>query len=574
MNNLRFLLVSIVALALASCGGGDDGTILVPGGGSSGGGDDGGGGTTTYTYAFGSGTPGALNSGVIAVAVPSLAAGGSTSLSVAIVQTDDNNVSSFYTGEADITFSSSCIANGLATVTPNPVTTGTGAATVSYAATGCAGDDVITATTVVGSSTFTATATVTVAAAAVGSIQFISATPSKIGLKGTGGVGLPETSAVVFKVVDATGGPVAGASVTFSADTTVGGLSILPDPPTAISGANGEVQAVVNSGTVATSVRVTATVTSVTPNIGTQSSQLVITTGLPDQNSFSVAVACSNIEAYDYDGVTNAVTVRLSDRFNNPVPDGTAVTFNAEGGSIAGSCTTSTTTGTSSQSGVCTVNWISSNPRPLDGRATILATAIGEETFSDVNGNGVFDNPDGFPIPANVQQVGDLVEAFRDDNENNLHDPGEFFFDFDQNTTYGTGDGLFNGLLCQDTNGRCGISDKTGIFASNLIIMSGSAAIITDDVGGTLNSPGTVTFSISDVRGQPMPAGTTVTVSYTNGKAVGPSSYEMPCTSFNGPWEFPFTFDSDPAAPATGLIFVTVETPQGVVTTRSISIID
>lgn len=564
MKTMRILLVTAATLALAACGGGGGNTILDPGSGGGGGG----GGGSTFTYNFGSGAPGAFNAGQIAVAVPTLGAGGSTSLSVAIIQTDQAAASSFYTGQASITFSSNCIANNQATVTPNPQTTSTGAATVTYAATGCSGTDVITATTTVEGNTYTATGSVTVASAAVGSIQFISATPTKIGLQGTGGVGLPETSTVIFRVVDATGGPVPGADVAFALDTSVGGIT--RTPATAVSGADGNVQTVVKSGTVATSVRVTATVTSVMPNISTQSSQLVVTTGLPDQDSFSLAVACHNVEAFDVDGVTNAVTVRLSDRFNNPVPNGTAVTLNAEGGNVAGSCVTTTT---ATESGVCTVNWISSNPRPLDGRATIVATAIGEETFTDVNGNGVFDDPDGFPVPA-VNRVGDLVEAFRDDNENGVHDSGEFFFDFDQDSTYGTGDGDFNGLLCQDTTGRCGTSDKTGISASNIIIMSGSGAVITSNPAGSITAPATVTFFVGDARNQPMPAGTTVKVTVTNGKLVGPTSYTQPCTSYNGAWSFPFTVDKDTNTTTTGLMFVEVETPRGIVTSTSITVND
>jgi hypothetical protein len=275
-----------------------------------------------------------------------------------------------------------------------------------------------------------------------------------------------------------------------------------------------------------------------------------------------MAVACHNIEAYDYDGVTDAVTVRLSDRFNNPVPDGTAVTLNAEGGNIAGSCTTTTT---STESGVCTVNWISANPRPANGRVTVLATAIGEESFTDFNGNGYFDDPDSFI---------DLPEAFRDDNENSVHDGGEFFFDFDQDSTYGTGDGQFNGLLCQDTGGRCSASNKTGISASNLIIMSGSQAVITDNVGGALTAPGSVTFNVSDLRNQPMPAGTKVTVQLTNGKLVGSSSFTMPCTSQAGPYPFTFLVDADTNTTNTGLMLVEVESPKGVKSLYNITIND
>lgn len=560
MKKLPVLLVSVAALALASCGGGGDGTITDPGSGGGGGGGGGG----TLNVELGSGAPGAFSAGVIAVAVPTLSAGGSTSLSVSLVQADNT----YFTEATDITFSSGCIANGLATVTPNPASTSTGAATVTYAATGCSGDDVVTATASANGENLTATGAVSVAAAAVGSIQFVSATPTNIGLKGTGGAGLSETSTVVFKVVDSTGGPVAGATVSFVADTSVGGLFILPSSGT--SGANGEVQTVVNSGTVATSVRVTATVTSVTPNIATQSSQLVITTGLPDQDSFSMAVQCPNVEAYDYDGVKNPVTVRLADRFNNPVPDGTAVTLNAEGGQIAGSCTT-TTSGT--ESGVCSVDWVSSNPRPADGRVTLLATAIGEESFVDGNGDGVFGGaPDTFT---------DLAEPFRNDDEsvdgggNPTYSVGEFFLDYFDDGVRTAGDGLFNGLLCQPGpgSGSCASGDKLGISASNIIIMSGSTAAITDNVGGTLAAPGTVTFSISDLRGQPMPSGTTVKIEVTNGKTLGPTSYTMPCTTVNGAVNFSFTIDADNTSSA-GLLFLTVETPKKIVTPYVINITD
>jgi hypothetical protein len=424
---------------------------------------------------------------------------------------------------------------------------------------------VITASATVSGASLSATGTVTVAGAAVGSIQFISATPEKIGLQGTGGVGLPETSTVVFRVVDATGGPVAGADVAFALDTSVGGITFTP--ATATSGANGNVQTVVKSGTVATTVRVSATVTSVSPTIGTQSSQLVVTTGLPDQDSFSLAVECPNVEAYNYDGVQNPVTVRLSDRFNNPVPDGTAVTFNAEGGNIAGSCTTTTTT---DESGVCTVNWISANPRPTDGRVSLIATAIGEESFSDVNGNGVFDDADNFT---------DLPEAFRDDNENGIHNSGEFFFDFNQDFAYSGGDGQFNGLLCEDTGGRCSTSDKTGISAQGLIIMSGSEALVshtvddTDDADDVLDVPGTVTFTVSDLRNQAMPAGTEIALTPSDkGKIVGPTSYTVPCTTARRS-QLRYSFIVDPGSKSgAGTMILTVTTPNDLVTTYTVGI--
>ena len=553
LKKLLSLCVVVASAALVSCGGSN--TITSPGSGG------GGGGGTTVIVTMGSGIPPAFSAGTIAVAVPNLAAGGGTSLTVSLVTADG----ALYLKDTAITFSSACIATGLATA-PS-VSTATGSATTTYSATGCSGADVITASATAEGKAVTATGTVTVAAAVVGSIQFVSATPQKIGLQGTGGVGLPETSTVVFRVVDATGGPVAGAAVAFALDTSVGGIT--RTPINAVSGADGHVQTVVKSGTVATSVRVSATVTGL--GIGTQSSQLVVTTGLPDNDSVSLAVACNNVEGLDLDGTQVSVTARLSDRYNNPVPDGTAVTFNTEGGSILGSCSTTTT---STQSGLCSVTWTSSNPRPPKGRSTIIATAIGEETFVDKNGNGIFDGVDTWT---------DLAEAFRDDNENGVYDPGEFFLDFNQDGVRSPGDGQFNGLLCAGPGSPlpagCSPNQKLTVSASNIIIMSGSTAKISDSTGGDNFTPlpsvlaggGSITFTIGDRNDQPLPAGTTIKAEVTSGLTLGnPKNYTVPCTSVNAPLQYGFNVSV--GNNTGGQLTLTVEVPSGVQTIYFVSV--
>src|SRR5690606_28291881 len=90
--------------------------------------------------------------------------------------------------------------------------------------------------------------------------------------------------------------------------------------------------------------------------ISTQSDKLTITTGIPDYDSFSLSAEQLNPEAWNVDGVAVQVTARLADRFNNPVPDGTAVAFNIEGASIGSECTTT--------AGACSVTWVSQDPRP------------------------------------------------------------------------------------------------------------------------------------------------------------------------------------------------------------------
>jgi hypothetical protein len=410
-----------------------------------------------------------------------------------------------------------------------------------------------------------------VAASAIGSVVFENVSFKNIALKGTGDSARPEASTVVFRVLDATGGPRANATVTFSLNTNVGGLAI--GPVTAQSGTDGRVQTVVTAGTVATSVRVTATVTSVTPNIATQSSQLTVTTGIPDQDSFSLAVKCQNVEAFNVDGVQVAVTARLADRFNNPVPDNTAVTLTTEGGNIISQCLT-TTIGANTESGVCTVNWTSSNPRPTNGRSSLLATAIGEESFADANGNGIFDTGE-----VNV----DLGERFLDLNESRTYDAGEPIYDFNNNSTRDPADGIFNGVLCADTTGKCDATKQTtGISAWNVIIMSDSAghsvpATAPDAPIPTLTPsitrPNTETYFITfqDKNGNPLPAQTKI-----DGAVVGtgltlaePKSYVVPCTT--DPTTYPFTVTADATA-TDGTLQIKVTTPGQIVSTLTYKI--
>lgn len=527
-----------------------------------------GGGTNTLRMGRGSGP--SFVQGSLEVSNPSLSAGGSTSVAAYVVNSDGT----LYTQQATVNFNSPCIAAGSATLQPGAsVPTTTGIATVTYQARGCSGADTVTATASVSGQSLSATGTVTVAAAAVGSIAFLTATPTNIALQGTGDAARPESSTVIFQVRDATGGPVPNASVTFRLNTSVGGISLTPG--TATSDSQGRVQTVVSAGTVATSVNVTATVTSVTPNISTQSSQLTVTTGIPTANSFSLSAGCFNIEGLDYDGTTTNVNARLGDRFQNPVPDGTAVTFTAEGGNIQSQCTTTTT---ATEGGVCTVNIRSSEPRPLNGRVTVLAKAIGEEAFTDSNGNGAFDNGETYS---------DLPEPFRDDNENGSYQVGEDFFDFNNDQNRTLADGLFNGVLCNDTTGRCGAAStrSTGIGRNIVIVFSGSNPVVSLSGGaalpaifavGAVNSARGISFYVRDVNGNPMPAGTTVRLEAT-GASLGvasPSSFTVPCSTTTaevpGTTLFPFTVTSGSSV-GTGVLTLTITTPRGNSTVVQIS---
>jgi hypothetical protein len=589
---------------------------------------------------LGSGTGSSFESGAIAVSTKSLSAGGSTSLQVSLV----NQAGEPYTTATSITFNSPCVGQGLATITAtgsNPasatISTSTGAATATYVATGCSGSDVITATATANSQSLTASATVTVAQAAIGSISFISATPTNITLKGVGSAGGSATSTLVFKVLDTSGGPRANASVTFALNTTVGGITIAPTSAT--TDANGEVQTIVSGGTVATTVRVTASTVAGSSTISTESNSLTVSTGIPTSNNISLAVGsskvCPNVEAWNIDNVTVPVLLSMTDRFSNPVPDGTTANFRTTLGGIEASCQTGPPTATSG-SGQCTVTWTSKAPYTVNGnpqsttgnsntspaycptgsssslcngttngRSPIFATAIGEESFVDANGNGIFDAGDtvafdstdadnnfssGKPKPWQ-----DTSEPFL--NEWEIYDSygtptffsGEPFIDFNSNGERDGPDGFFNGPLCDGS--LCSTTQTSAaIGANNVIVLSGSTAnlsiLYTSSSTYQFDSGLTLQIEIYDDRLQQMPGGTTVVASLSTGTTAtitSPSSYTWPCTTaapyVNSSGQiiagkvFTYTIAPTTASPQVGgNLTITVTTPLGLVTTFSIPI--
>ncbi len=495
-------------------------------------------------------------SGQLEVTALNLSAGGSTSVIAYLV---DEGESSFTTPIA-VNFSSICagLATPLATI-DEVIVASSGIASATYQAEGCVGEDTVTATAQFGGASFSATGTITVASEVAGSINFISASPESITLKGGGGAGLQETSSLTFQVNGVGGSPLGGQSVTFSVNGVAGGLEF--SPTTGISNSNGEVTTVVQSGSIPMVVNIVATVDS--SGISTQSTGLVISAGLPDYDSFSLSAEHFNPEAWLYDGVEVEIRVQLADIYNNPPPVGTPVLFTTEGGAIESSCNTNSL-------GQCTVTWVSGSPRPTDYRTTILAYTQGVESFTDVNGDGYLS--DGETITAQ------LPEAFRDDDEDAIHDTSEFFADFNNDTLYTAADTDYNGNLCNDTS-RCSTQTSLNISESLVLTMSDSFAIIratdpTDttvyaSVGNnqnaTLDVSGnskTVLVNFTDLHDQPLPVGTTIEVGSEVGKLVGETSYTQLSRHKEGDRAISFAV-SDAGSGKSGRLTITVETPKG-----------
>ena len=543
-----------------------------------------------------------------------LSAYGTTSVSVT-VSSGGTPVSTPQT----VNFTSSCAGSGKASLSTG-ISTVAGVATASYRDIGCAGTDNITAT--VSGGLASSSASLVVTAPTAGSIQFVSATPTLINLKGTGGT---EASQVVFKVLDEGGSPISGKTVSFTIDDNAiaGGVTLTPSPSTAISDSSGFVQTTVNAGTVSTPARVSATTTGTGGvTLNSTSSLLTITTGIADQDSFSLSASTFNIEGFAYDGVTTILTARLADHFNNPVPDGTAVNFTTEGGSIVGSCATT--------GGVCSSTLSSQNPRPSNGRVTVLAYAVGEESFTDLNGNGWADlAPTNEMIDANAAST-DLAEAFVDYNENGTRDAAtEPFIDFNNDGAFNAADGKYSGVLCDNVNagrssaGTCASGKSTHVRASHQIIFSSShpGAILIGGINlstsvtvaldpcvpgapppgpGRTGLPSNITVTVYDENGNAMPQGTSVAIGTDNGTIVGDSSYVVenttacrfgvagcplpatPSSTTLGDYVFILKSDAiyDPAAgtcantSASGTLTVTVTTPKGNITRATASVTD
>ncbi|MBT2987592.1 MAG: hypothetical protein KME65_01385 [Candidatus Thiodiazotropha sp. (ex Ctena orbiculata)] len=579
----RVLTALFLMLLLVACGGGDadtpwDTTSTADGDTI----DDA--GTTGADIFIGSGSGGGFSPGSLDIAVTSLAAGGQTTITATLADSSGN----LYQEGANVSFNTDCFSNGLATI-DTPVAAIGGVVTATYIAQGCSGADIVRATVTVNGDTTTATGTINVQPAEIGSMEFVSAEPSLIGLRG---VGLTEVSRVSFRVLDQNGNPVTQQRVNFSLSTDVGGARIAEGAETAVSDVNGLVGTDVKSGTIPTAIRVTASLDG-NPLISTQSDGLIISTGVSDQNSISLSTETFNPETWQFDGVEVELTVHAADHFNNPVPDGASVYFTTEGGQIQSQCQI--------VDGSCSVTWTSSNPRPgeddvpggMAGRITILSSMLGEESFIDANGNGVLDSGD--------TAFATIPEAFRDDNEDDTKHPShEEFVDFNTNGIYdgANADPNYNGTLCCDTNavaaattavaegddpGICfGVTPITSPVCSSekninvrddiVMIMAESFANITL-VSGTVAAGSSATFEIvGSQTGQIMPAGTTITARLEEGDID--DSYTVPNSSFNarlgdrgGSDLFTFNIPSDGVGPMT----ILVSTPNDNTTRLDIS---
>lgn len=451
---------------------------------------------------------------------------------------------------------SGCASSGKATLASS-VQTVNGVATATYTDKGCNSSDTITVTVL----DKTVQGTIKSAGPAPANIQFVTATPGTIALKGT--AGLVDVSTVTFKVVDATGNAVPSANVDFYLSNWTGGIKLddktqaqvdaLTSPVGKVrkqTAADGTVSVTVQAGSNPTSVWVLAKLKDST--LETQSSKLVISTGLPTQDRFSLSVGTHNIEGWGYDGIQSSLTVYAFDRVGNPVPNGTTVNFVTEGAGVSpspGVCSILDAT--------CTVQFVSGERRPqgesvgvclnaagnqvpstdagavastcvYSGRVTVLAYANGEESFDDTNGDNLYQTTE------THRRLGD---AYVDSNEDGSWASTEQYFPF-----AGALDNVNTGANCPVDYVRYGnVKSKAAtcnttwgqaqVRRDQVIVLSGSEVkniyassrnsykengwvYVGDTFGGATGASCSASFDIriSDLNNNVLPAGTLIEV--------------------------------------------------------------
>ena len=546
-------------------------------------------------------------------AVAALGAYGQTSLTVGL---SGASVGS----PVQVTVSSACVTAGKAALSPVKFTSTTPTVTLQYRDIGCGAVQAADSLqAVIDGSASTASLSLPIASPTVSSIAFISSTPEQIYIKGSG---FTESSSVVFEVRDANGSPLPNVNMSMRLLTLTGGVTMEGGTTDVVraSDALGRVTVRVNSGTQPTPVRIVATLVS-NPTISTVSSNLSVAVGLPSQLNFSFSQGTKNIEGYNIDGTPNTYQIIAADRNGNPVPVGTSINFITEGGQIEAIRQTALVAGIART----TANFVSSEPRPVDGRVTVTSYALGEESFIDLNGNNQYDAGEPFQ---------DLGNLFKDRNFDGVFDPAVDEYiplainnrnacapvtnnllaidpliptvgNQDPNNQPGTCDGRWSGAgqvyvrraaetVLSTSGARPLWASTRGLsntcVSSRLTLQVGpnptQTAVFTAVTGDTWYGGGsdTLSFIVADAnpgsvprglppRLNPMAAGTTISASTpTTGLTVtlgGGSPVASTTEASLGAVAYSF---SDPLV-TSGVIFVTFRSPSGTGTTVSVPVV-
>lgn len=446
---------------------------------------------------------------------------------------------------------------GLGSVSSS-ATTVSGVATSTFAALSTPG--VVTITASAGG--VSATVDLTILGVDVGSIEFSSASPNAIGVKGSG---QSETSIITFSVKDVNGAAALdGTSVTFTLNGPNGGELLTP-----LTGStkSGTVTTTLQSGSVAGPVRVTATTVINSVSISSLSTGVSIGGGVPSLPHMTLARTPGNLAGLSNTNLNSTVSVFIADRFGNyNILTGTSVSFYTEAGAIDASNVTNA-------SGITTALFRTQLPLPLiyssanpfsssnppsmgdpnNALSRVIAVTRGEECFVDNNGNGVYDlGTDTFPSSC------DLSEPFVDENDNSSFDSGtEFFLDANNNGSFDGPNGTWDGNLMIWRSTQIAFTaeaSQIGLSPSTFAILNNGSQVFT--------------ACAADLNAHSMMAGSTFEIIVTgSGTLTGGGSFTLP-EILSGPYCRSFVFadstdDASPATPVTIELKATLVLPGG-----------
>lgn len=275
----------------------------------------------------------------------------------------------------------------------------------------------------------------------LGFVEYKGAVPAKLGVKGSG---VNESSVLTFVVKDTTGATFpAGQLVEFTMSNAPG---VTMEPLSERTDSKGEVRTTLKSGTLATTVTVTATARVGVQSLQATSNAIAVVGAKPNARYMTFSCELLNVGGLIIDFQEVKCTVSLADRYTNKIGFATNVTFKTEAGSITPAAATEDIN--QDKLGLATVTLRTGNPRPADvsplaseprvingghtynprdGLIMILAATTGEEEFTDVNGNGEYDSNEPFV---------DLAEPFLDEDDDGIHDANEQFIDANGNFSW------------------------------------------------------------------------------------------------------------------------------------------
>lgn len=225
--------------------------------------------------------------------------------------------------------------------------------------------------------------------------------------------------------------------------------------------------------------------------------------GIISQNNFTILFSEPTPKYYDpetgnFTSVTSDVTVQIGDNKNQLITGSRVIYFRTEWGLIDPSCTT--------EDGGCSVSWRSGSPdtMPADFKNTIIAYSHGgQESYADINGNGIFDDGDIFA----TSTYADLEEPFINVDESysgstSTFTAGDIIIDTingldltGTNTEHDIGDGKFNGPNCAHSTLCSTTRTSITVWEDGTQLLNGGAIY---SVGGTVTGLGPGTLVIQN----------------------------------------------------------------------------